>query len=486
MRMRAAVVAVAATGFLTSATWWRTSAQTATPALAADPAQGSRNASTASLDGVVEGSDQKPIARARVVLRSQEHQESRALLTDAHGAFSFRRLPPGQYTVFVARTGYTLPYASGGPVRGMAVQLKERETRTGVRIPLQRAGTVVGRVLDEDGTPLAGAEIEAVSLRSAEVEERVGAARSDDRGDFRLGALPPGQYLVLARDLAFTSIVDESGPLRYSPTYFPGVLSSSEAQPVTIAEGEESRRIEFRVRIVRAARLSGAIVPPERERFLNGAALLVPREATSPAPLPSGDVDFLPDGRFAFRNVPAGKYHIRVRAETNARQPMLFGSYAVDVDQRDIAGISVVLAPGPIVEGRVEWQAAPSRSAPIAKGLRVRAPLADGSSLGDSLTGDVHADGSFRIRGVMPGSHFIVLEGLSDAWTVTAVLFRGKNFLNRPVDIPSGGRIQGLRVIVAATSGASPGVSVTVLPKDVRKQDLIETHAAVLTRAIVR
>ena len=165
-----------------------------------------RAAGAASVAGTVVNDEGGPLSRARVTLRSALLPEPRVLVTDGMGRFSFDRLPAGDYELSFIRTGYALSHASGGPARAVAVRLREGETRTGLSIALRRAGIIPGRLLDEDGTPLAGAEIEALSLRTADGRQStsvVAAARSDDRGEFRLTGLPAGQYVVLARDPAF-------------------------------------------------------------------------------------------------------------------------------------------------------------------------------------------------------------------------------------------------------------------------------------------
>jgi hypothetical protein len=57
----------------------------------------------------------------------------------------------------------------------------------------------------------------------------------------------------------------------------------------------------------------------------------------------------------------------------------------------------------------------------------VRAPLTDGSTFGDALTGEVEANGSFSIRGVVAGNHFLSVEGLPYPWIVKSVVSRGQD-----------------------------------------------------------
>jgi Carboxypeptidase regulatory-like domain len=458
MRVQARTVALVATVLL-AATGLST-AVTAQRAPARQASQTRRPAGSGSIAGAVTSdADGKPLTRARVVIRSAALAQARVALTDSKGIFTFEALPAGVYEVAASRTGFALPNAAGGPARGVQVRLGEGESRAGVNLALQRAGTIPGRLLDEDGTPLSGADVEALSLRAAEGQQLtvVASARTDDRGDFRLAGLPAGQYFVVARDPAFTNVGDESGALRYAPTYHPGVFSPADAQPVTVAAGQESPRVEFQLHVVRPARVNGTISTPEGRPLLGGAVLLIAKHSTFNVPLPADDVEFLPDGRFSLRNIPAGRYLIRARAEIDPRQVMWFASFSLNVEGRDVEGVAMVLAPGASVAGRLDWTpkpAAPGSGATI----RVRAPFADGSGFGDSLTGQVAPNGTFQIRGVMAGSHYFTAEGLADPWVITEVLAHGRNVLDQPTNVQDGEQLHDIRLVVSRGTAELRGV----------------------------
>jgi hypothetical protein len=195
------------------------------------------------------------------------------------------------------------------------------------------------------------------------------------------------------------------------------------------------------------ARITGTLAAPDGRPLLTAAAVLVPRDTTTPLPLDADHVELRPDGRFVFGDVPPGNYEIRVRAEIDRNGPMAFGSVAVSVQGRDVTGIAVPLLKGAAVHGTVKWE---TRGFPADRArILVRAPLADGTSFGDSLTGTVAADGSFRIRGVMPGWHFFQVEGLPGPWGVKAVYLQGRDISDLPLEIEAGGRIAGVRIVLS-------------------------------------
>ena len=85
----------------------------------------------------------------------------------------------------------------------------DRQQVTGIDVALVPGGVIVGRVLDEDGTPFAGAVVDALVTRSemgTDTLASVSTSQTDDHGDFRLYGLNPGQYDVSAADPAFRNV----------------------------------------------------------------------------------------------------------------------------------------------------------------------------------------------------------------------------------------------------------------------------------------
>jgi protocatechuate 3,4-dioxygenase beta subunit len=415
----------------------------------------------ASISGAVTSqADNAPVARARVVLSADGTARTRVTLSDAQGRFEFADVPPGDYDALVMRSGYALV---GGPARGLPIRVAAGEQRTGVSLVLQRAGTIPGRIEDEDGSPLAGAQVEALSLRSSDRQPALLSAAqtsTDDRGEFRLTGLPAGQYYVVGRDAAFARAGDEGGALRYPPTYFPGVVTAAEAKSVSVAVGAESLRADFRIRIIKPSHVSGQLNTSDKRALISGAVVLVPRDGAALQPVPSEDVDIRPDGRFRFRNVPPGKYQLRARAAIDPAQVLQFGSYAVSVKGgEDLTDLMIDLAPGAAIYGQIEWTGQAAGSPAARRGLRVRAPFADGTSFGDALTGDVAANGTFRLRGVMTGAHFFAIEGLQEPWALTGVRVRGRDTQLRPIDVHEGEQLPNVQLLVTTSV---TGVSGTV------------------------
>ena len=338
-------------------------------------------------------------------------------------------------------------------------------------------GTIAGRILDTDGNPYVRALVQAVAVEfqdGREILVPVAHAASNAEGEFRVEGLPAGRYLVSASDPSPAKVLaDETGPLRYPPTYYPGVLQAARAERVTVTAGPPPPRVEFRLQLVRPSRISGVIRTEDGRPLVSGAVLMTSEENGVRSAVPPEDVTVLPDGTFSFRNVPPGRYQVRARGETEPQGVSLFATYSLSVDARDASNLVLILTPGGSVEGRVVIDSEANARRPGYAGMRVRAPFADGSSFGDAPTGDVLSDGTFRISGVMSGTHCVDVEGLPAPWVLKSVVYRGQELVDVPFDVARGERLRDMRVTVtnvatqvqgtARTPDGSPALGAVVI-----------------------
>jgi hypothetical protein len=332
----------------------------------------------------------------------------------------------------------------------------------GVEIAIARAGVIVGQILDEDGQPLAGALIDALDSR---VEKNQAAlvsianTRSDDKGAFRLTGLPGGEYFVTAFDPAFSNVGNETGPLTYTPTYYPGTMHAEQARRVPVVPGTEpTLKVVFSLKIVRPARVSGRLIVSDRRPLNSGAVIMSPVQSQGLATIPARDVFILPDGTFSFRNVPPGRYEIRARGEVEPQGHVLYSKYAITVDGRDLSDLEMTLSPGANVEGSLLVEAVSAPRPVSFTGVRVRATSADGGSFGNAMSGDVRPDGSYRIRGLTAGRHYVTVEGLDHPWVLKSVTYRGRDITDGPLHAESGQEFKDVRVTITDATSEVNGV----------------------------
>jgi protocatechuate 3,4-dioxygenase beta subunit len=122
--------------------------------------------------------------------------------TDVNGHFVFRRLAPGTYFLRAeaddyiradSRTPLNRPYGQTAQVNLMTGQ-----TVSNIEFHLVPGGTITGKVTGTDGQPVANIQVSLLrATYSPEGSKRMAQewpVQTNDRGEYRLSGLSPGQY----------------------------------------------------------------------------------------------------------------------------------------------------------------------------------------------------------------------------------------------------------------------------------------------------
>jgi hypothetical protein len=411
----------------------------------APPAAGT----TGTIAGIVRSTAGDALGRARVTARPDDGAAPHVAITGRDGAYRID-VPPGRYTVTALKSGFaTTPFGVRQTEPPQTVPVAAGGRAAAIDISLPPEAVIAGRILDEDGTPLAGARVDALSARrrnNTRVLDEAATAQSDDRGNFRLFGLAAGEYHVAASDPAFDKISTGAGSIQYAPTYFPGTSFADEAKPVTVRAGETADGIEFAIRLRPPAAIRGRMITPDGRRLLSGSVVLAPVDANGAPAVQPGDISLGADGTFTIAGVRPGHYVVRARGLDRAGGPTLFAAYRVLVDGADVADVKLALGPGSLVTGTVAFER--RHGTPVPTSLRVRAPFPDGSDFGDALTGQVDAHGAFAIRGVMDGDHQLVVEGLHRPWALRSITFHGHDITDEILQADEGVAFEDVRITI--------------------------------------
>lgn len=153
---------------------------------------------------VITGDAGTPVRRARVNLSGTELRGQRSTMTDDEGRFVFTQIPAGRYTMTASKAGF-VSIAYGAKTAGRAgtpIQLADGQKLESKPISMPKGGVVTGVVLDEYGEPSAGTPVRALRMVMRTGEKRLesaGTNTTDDRGQYRIYGLQPGQYIVTAQ-----------------------------------------------------------------------------------------------------------------------------------------------------------------------------------------------------------------------------------------------------------------------------------------------
>jgi len=403
----------------------------------------------------------QPLRRARVMLLSNEINVRRYATTDDDGRYDFAELPDGRFTVTASKGGYvSLQYGQRRPFEpGRPLAVSGGQTLEKVDIRLPRGSVISGRITDQFGEPLTGANVEAQRYQFGPDGVRtlngVGPfARSDDRGEFRVYGLMPGEYVISAFLASPGNIRQGTTPdatEEFATTFYPGTPNPAEAQPVAVGLGEEMS-ITLALRASRMSRVSGTIVD-SLGRPAAGATLTFESFSGGGGSRVAFGDDVDADGSFAVSNVPAGEHVIQIRGRAIAADAIPeWASVAITVASADISGLRIALQPPGIIKGTVVFDGTAPRTggtAPLRVIANAAQPQRQSMNVFDSReNGLVDADGNFEIRGVT-GPVLLRAISLPPAWMFKSATLDGEDVADRPLDMTAPRTLSGVRIVLS-------------------------------------
>lgn len=274
----------------------------------------------------------------------------------------------------VSAPGYAARWATAEAPRDLVADV--------LPIPLERGGAVEGRVLRDDGSPLAGAVVIASRMGAGVVGERMhyGVARSGRDGAYAIRDLPPGQYVAFS--------------------FVTGVTKTPATRDLRIV-GTETVQLDLgptdrRTRLVGVVRDAGGAPVADMDVMI-GLDVSTKQESAWIAARTDGE------GRYAFEGVDPQRYELYV-----GRGLGTSFSYVGDVDVPLAPKVRHdVVLPGGSLRGLVRAiDGSPYASAWII--------VVETSGPVDRFVARAQADanGGFHLVGVAPGTYAAYAYGL--------------------------------------------------------------------------
>ena len=334
------------------------------PGFGQPPRDTSAQTGTAIIRGhVFDGASGQPLRKAQIRALSPELRDSRLATTDANGAYEFKDLAAGRYNLSASKGSYvglsygqTRPYEPGKPIELRNAQLLDK-----VDFSLPRGAVITGRVVDEFGEPVADVQVAAMRYQYVQGQRRlvIGGRNSstNDIGEFRLFALPPGQYVISAtyRPGVVSLLPNEISSDRsgYAPTYYPSTANAAEAQRVTVAVGQRLSDLNIALSPTKLARVSGTAVGSDGRPIVNGLVLMTQKNNGVLNIASTGQLR--PDGTFSIGNVAPGEYSLRVTGSSSAggERSTDFLQADLSITGEDVSDIRLVGVKSPRVTGRI-------------------------------------------------------------------------------------------------------------------------------------
>ena len=400
--------------------------------------------------------------------------------TDENGRAEFTSLPPGVYSVMVRSS----PAGFVRPIASQSVPIKEGEAGSQT-IRLLRGGAIMGRIVDEAGDPLSRVSVRAVAKDAGNGMPRFAGAgmpaNTDDRGQFRIFDLPPGDYYVSAtlfmQSMGDPAVAQRAEPkIGYLPTFYPGAPALDGAQAVGVKSGQETAGIDFGMLRGRLGRISGTALDSNGAPFptRGGSIMLSPRSREMAA---SGrGASLRPDGTFVIPDVPPGDYYVSaslydtagatgggaVSTREGAFVPVTVTGDEVVVDIRTNRGATLsgrIVREGPMPPPPVMPGTTPRMPPPQAMrvSVGVRPPTGASMSPGTFDPGKSEyfdADNTFQIKGAR-GS--VMITASSGVGVVKSIRRGAKDLLAVPLELTGTEEIDDIEIVLTTDTGSLTG-----------------------------
>jgi uncharacterized protein (DUF2141 family) len=304
----------------------------------------------ASIEGqVVHAGTSAPLKK--VSMRLSSGPTNRTVETDEQGRFQFTGLAPGRYSLSAQRAGFLAQNygARRYNTPGTPIPVSQNQQVRDINLRLTPQGVIVGRVLDEDGDPMAYAQVmvfRQMYRNGRKQWTQANGSSSSDIGEFRVPNLEPGRYLVAAmfRSPESNTGIEESLPEKaemiYGGTYYPNAPTEQAAAPVDVSAGSETRGIEIHMTKAPGFRIRGTVNGIPRG-WAGTTVSLFP--ADSSWNVVSNTQVQPPGNQFELRGVPSGQYTLTVRMPSDPGQ--MTASQPVTVASGNLTGIVLTLSP---------------------------------------------------------------------------------------------------------------------------------------------
>jgi hypothetical protein len=339
-------------------------------------------------------------------------------------------------------------------------------------------GSIEGVLQQENGDPIEGAEVRAVSSIYLAKEWRVqafGLAFSGKDGSYKLANVRPGSYRIEALYPDYRAGKEGQG---FATTYYPGATSRSSGLPVEVFPARTTSRIDFRLLPAKTLHVRGRVTGATGQ----GQARIFVRPC-EPGPASSNvgaRADVQPDGSFDVPGLLPG-VHCVAAQEMGTSQTHFYATQTVTLIDRDVDTVQLTATPPLEVSGRVELEEGAKLTMPSTLYL-----FAVGGAVVYPIRAEIDPKtGAFVLSGMLTEQYRLELN-IGRGTYIQSIRYGPHDLTNTAIS--TGGETHSLTIRLAAPRARlegrildppSPVASITVVaaPDDERKSraDLIQT-----------
>jgi hypothetical protein len=378
-----------------------------------------------------------PLKSARVELRSVEDQtHAYAATTDADGRFTLKNVERGRYRLSVTRNGFVeQEYGQKTPNDpGSILTLAPGQEVKDLLFRLIPWSVIAGRIRDEDGDPLPWVHVTALREAYTDGKRKLSPTAQEttnDLGEYRLFGLRPGRYFVRAtystknqmvsgnEEMDEPTPLEESSAQRYVPTYYPGTPDPGKAATIMVKPGDEIPSVDILLQRVAAYKIHGRIYNMITHRTGKDiSVMMLPRNNQVAEYIVNFEAAVLDkDGSFVLKDILPGSYTLSAFWFDEGKPYV--AKQNIDVGNADVEGVTLTIASGMTINGRLIWDGKPSLEGDE---LSVSPSSSEqGIEFGDAAR--VAPNGAFILKNISEDTYHLFVNGMSKDCYIKAIRY---------------------------------------------------------------
>lgn len=390
--------------------------------------------------------------------------------TDANGWYRLTNVAPGSYRISAYAPSYVIEGDRNPFTPGKTVNLAEGENIDNVNFSLTRGGVVTGQVTDPDGRPVIAEAVRAYKLdengkRQKSAINPFNQWQTDDRGVYRIYGLEAGRYMIAAGPSSEEVTLNMGGGgATYKLTYHPDAAEESQAKIVEISSGNEAENIDIRLARANKSKgyvASGRVIEAENGNPVAGVMIGYGVTKSGAASFGFGNSATNSQGEFRLEGLTPNSYQafvMGIEQTENYGEPITF-----EIGDGDVAGLEIRMSRGASISGMavIEGSNDPKLYEKLAKAQIMARPMESGGQVIVSNifggTGQIGANGSFKIGGIRPGK-VRLMANLFMAEKGFALLRVEHNGVEvKEIQLNAGDRLTGVRMVFTYGSASIAG-----------------------------
>lgn len=392
--------------------------------------------------------------------------------TDSNGWYRLSGIAPGSYRIVAYAPAFVIEGESNPLQLGKTVNLAEAENIENVDFSLTRGGVLTGKVTDPDDRPVIAETVRAYKLGADGKRNSAGipdfsAWQTDDRGVYRIFGLDPGRYIIAAGASSEDAVLRMgagAGGAYYRRTFHPQAVEEAQAKIIEVRAGGEVENVDIKLAPSsknKTFAATGRVIEAETGKPVAGVMIGCGVTKKGSASFGFGGSATNSAGEFRLEGLTPNSYNayvIGIEASENYGETLDF-----EITDSDVSGLEIKMRQGASISGIavIEGATDPKLREKLMKVSIYAFPVGGGGTFVASNlfggTGQISADGSFKIGGIHPGKVQLMANTFMAEKGFSLARVENNGVVVKDLEVNAGDRLTGIRLVFAYGTASIAG-----------------------------